>query len=165
MYDDNFLIGKSDINQQHYDVLIFASRNTITANIPHFIEIIAPYAFYNCKNLHQVIFSEHSKLRSIEKEAFSHSSIQNISIPPHLTKIGEGAFSYSTIKQMIVTIDSELRTIEKNSFFFSSLQSFSIPPSLIVLKDGWCVGLIFIEKIYSFGKKSKIFIIWQTLHH
>ena len=37
-YDDKFILGKSSIEQDFYDQLVFSARNIETANIPSFIE-------------------------------------------------------------------------------------------------------------------------------
>ena len=66
-YENEFLIGKSDLNNDEYDRLVFASRNIIKATILSFIKEISSYSFSECK-------------------------IESIEIPSNVTKIGAGAF-------------------------------------------------------------------------
>lgn len=44
-YNDSFIIGKSDIKSDNFDILYFARRDIENAIIPPFIKIIAPFAF------------------------------------------------------------------------------------------------------------------------
>lgn len=67
-FDNKFIIGKSKIEQDNYDVLVFGVRNIKTALIPSFIEKIGPYVFDYCKQLKTVDFSADSKLSIIEKK-------------------------------------------------------------------------------------------------
>ena len=56
MYDDKLLIGKSNLEEEKYDVLVFCCRDVEKITIPNFIEIISPYAFDSCKRLQQIEF-------------------------------------------------------------------------------------------------------------
>ena len=92
-YEDKFIIGKSTIEKENFDVLIFCNRDVKNAKIPNFIEIIGSYAFDQCYKLQKVEISEDSKLRKIGKYSFSFSSIESIKISHHITHIDEGASS------------------------------------------------------------------------
>ena len=49
--DWKFIIGKSDIKNDGYDIFVFAVRDIIEALIPSYIKIIGLHAFNNCANL------------------------------------------------------------------------------------------------------------------
>lgn len=48
-FENNFLLGKSSLMNDVYDILLFARRDIEIANIPPNIKIISPYAFEFCK--------------------------------------------------------------------------------------------------------------------
>ena len=60
------IIGKSTLEQEHYDVLVFCIRNIENIKIPDFIEIIDSYSFQECHKLQSVEFP--SNLKIIEKK-------------------------------------------------------------------------------------------------
>lgn len=62
--------------------------------IPTSVVSIGDGAFDSCETLATVSFSdaEHSKLKTIGKEAFAHCAVTSIRLPASLTKIGVGAF-------------------------------------------------------------------------
>lgn len=90
---NKYLLKKSSIERENYDVLVFAPRNIKNADIPDFIEIIGPYAFQN-NNVSIVSISKESKLQKIDKFAFSRSNIRAINIPSNVKIIGENSFSF-----------------------------------------------------------------------
>ena len=97
---DKLIIGKSDTKSGTFDVLYFACRDVKTVKFPQMIRMIASFsfansniekivisskveqigtkAFYSCKKIKNVVFEKGSKLKIIEKEAFSRSSLQEI---------------------------------------------------------------------------------------
>lgn len=138
-YDGKYIIGKSSIEHENFDVLIFCNRDVKTAKIPNFIEIIGPYAFEQCFDLQKVEIPNDSKLRKICKNSFSFSSIEQIFIPPHITFIGERAFfSCFQLRQVEILENSELQIIDKEAFNKTSIESITIPSNLIELREGWC---------------------------
>lgn len=138
-YDDKFIIGKTSIEQDNYDVLVFCNRDVEIAKIPNFIEIIGSYAFNECFKLQKVEIQNDSKLRIIGKHAFSFASIENISIPHHVTYIGEDAFySCYQLQRVEIPTNSELRIIDKEAFKCTSIESIRIPSNVIELKESWC---------------------------
>ena len=138
-YDDKFIIGKTSIEQDNYDVLVFCNRDVEIAKIPNFIEIIGSYAFNECFKLQKVEIQNDSKLRIIEKHAFSFAFIENISIPHHVTYIGEDAFySCYQLQRVEIPTNSELRIIDKEAFNSTSIESIRIPSTVIELRENWC---------------------------
>ena len=128
-YDDKMIIGKSSIDKNNYDMLVFCSRNVKKAKIPDFIEIISSYAFEFCNQLQSIEFSTDSKLQIIEKNAFHLTSLNKIMIPRHINKIGNNAFSYCiNLRKIEFQTNSELQIIESDAFDNTPIISFSIPP-------------------------------------
>lgn len=127
-FNDSFILGKSNQDDEVFDILIFARRDIQTAVIPHFIKKIAAYGFNECKNLKNVIFEPNSELVAIEKHAFSNSSLNEIIIPQHAVYIGQYAFSECMqLKSIKFAKNSELQFIDESAFFNSSIENFLIP--------------------------------------
>lgn len=74
--NSDFIIGKSNDKIPNYDVLCSARRDIEMAYIPSFIEIIDSCAFNSCEKLKTIEFTSDSKLRIIENNAFSESSLK-----------------------------------------------------------------------------------------
>lgn len=125
------IIGKSSIEQDNYDVVVFCFRNVEHVKIPNFIRIIDSYAFSECQKLKSVEFTSDSELHTISKYAFSLSSITNFSIPRSVKILDEHCFSNcKQFKKIEIPFNSQLQIIGKYAFFFSAIQSFSVPPQL-----------------------------------
>lgn len=162
-YEGNIVIGKSDIENDEFDVLVFVGRNTKSFIIPPFITKISPHAFSksqienlyippqitaigenafdNCTQLKKVEFSENSKLRVIEDLTFRMTSIESIYIPSNIVSINGQAFSCCKQLRLIdFSSDSKLKTISKNAFFETAIQSITVPPNVSELQEGWCSG-------------------------
>lgn len=122
-YDDKLILGKSDINSDNYDVLIFARRDIIDVEIPTNIKRIAPFAFHE-------------------------STVRNVFIPLHVTYIGDHAFSCCPqLDRFEVSNDSELQTIDEYAFSYSLIRYFSIPSCLLEFKTGIFAGTVGINEI------------------
>ena len=134
-YEDKFLIGKSDAKSDNFDSLYFARRDLSSATIPSFIRYIKPYSFEQCCQLETIEFPENSELKSIEKFSFYQSAIKNISLPVHITEIGDYAFYFSNLKRVRIHKNSEIRMIGKLAFDNSSIEWFSIPINITIIKE------------------------------
>lgn len=77
------------INMTNYTV---TGANFKTITIPSSITTIGMAAFYQCKNLSTVIFSEGSQLTTIDDNAFEGTNITYFVIPNGVTFIGNYAF-------------------------------------------------------------------------
>ena len=89
-YKDKFILEKSSLNKETYDILVFSIRDVETVTIPDSVEIIKQFCFSDCKNLQKVEMSNNSKLRIIESNAFSGSSIECLTIPPLVDVLADG---------------------------------------------------------------------------
>lgn len=130
-YDNKYILGKSDIYSDNFDVILFARRDIEVADIPSFITQIGPNAFSCCKQLKQVIFEPDTKLEIIDKSSFEESSIESIKIPSTVTTIGKNAFS-KCYKLLNFNFDenSQLKQIGEYSFVFDSFEKIIIPPQV-----------------------------------
>ena len=90
--DDKYLIGKTDPNNEEFDILLFACRDIQEISIPSNIKIISSYAFENCNNLRKVEISPNSNLQIIGPHAFTDSNIESIFIPSKVSIICTEAF-------------------------------------------------------------------------
>lgn len=82
-----------------------------------------------------------SELRINGKSVFNNSSIESFPIPPHLTSIGDFAFSIcKRLHQIEIKENAELKSVGRCVFFSTPIKSFFIPSTLIETRDGWCGG-------------------------
>lgn len=126
-YDD-FILGKSNLESDDYDVLLFAPRNIKIANIPPFIKKIGPASFHKCSQLEQVNFTRDSKLQLICNHAFASSSIKSIIIPSQVYKLEKKSFSNCYfLEEVDFAENSELRSFGDRCFNLSSLKKIRIP--------------------------------------
>lgn len=128
MYENKFILGKSSIENEDYDSLVFCFRNIENkVKLPNFIKIIEPNAF-ECCTLQILEISADSKLQMIGNGAFYGSLIKCFSFPINIKKISIEAFS-SCKKLRFVDIPkkSELQIIEESAFYLSSINYIFIP--------------------------------------
>lgn len=127
-FGDKFVIGKSTIDQDNYDVLVFCTCNDERITIPSFIKIIGSCAFQSCKSLKEVEFLPNSELQIIDDYAFSNSLIEKMSIPSTVKRIGKCAFnSCSDLRTVQIPDNSELEIIDKYAFYMSAIESLFLP--------------------------------------
>ncbi|KAK8883702.1 hypothetical protein M9Y10_042800 [Tritrichomonas musculus] len=132
--DNKLLLGKSHIESDNYDVLIFARRDIKDVIIPSFVRKIGSRAFEDCTYLRSIVFSDDSQLVSIGDHAFASSSINEILIPSTVKRIGNFAFNYCLkLKKVFFMDDSDLFSIGKYAFNSSSITSIILPPKLSVI--------------------------------
>lgn len=74
------------------------------------------HAFSTCFKLKKIEFKKNSQLQKICSDAFDHASIESISIPPHVTKLGSGIFYRSRIQIIEFDKNSEIPFIDQLSF-------------------------------------------------
>lgn len=89
-------------------------------SIPAKVTQIEMNAFFNCKKLRKVEFSEKSEIERIGRFAFAHSSLESFVIPSAVKKIDEFAFSFCNNLHIIeIEDDSELASLDKKWFGYS----------------------------------------------
>lgn len=90
----NIIVGKSDINNPNFDVLIYVNKNLNTLTIPSYIKYIDSYIFDECDQLESVVIQENSELTYLN-DCFSSSSFSSLTIPSTVEVIKEN-WCYST---------------------------------------------------------------------
>lgn len=114
--------------EDNYDCLIYGVNNIKSVIVPSSIEHICNYAFDGCEKLKKIEIQNDSKLKTINKESFSFTSIDKIRIPSQVELIGYGAFSFcTTLKQVDFEDDSKLKTIGYEAFAATRITSIIIP--------------------------------------
>ena len=130
-YNDNLIIGKSSIENDCYDSIVFCNRNAIKVKIPSFIKIIEDCAFETCFFIQNIEIQENSQLQIIKSSAFYSSSITKFTFPSHLTQIHSFAFNGCIeLRRIEFQKNSELKLIGSNAFNETEIGCFSIPPSV-----------------------------------
>ena len=129
--DGKYLLGKSNPNNDEFDVLLFASRDIEEISILSSITIISSFSFSGCKNLTKVEIPTNSNLQIIESDAFSYSSIYEFYIPSKLSTICEAAFhNCQNLTKIIIPPDTNLQEIKSGTLNFSNLEEFYIPSNI-----------------------------------
>lgn len=135
-YKNDFLLGKSNQNENTFDVLITANHNLKDITIPSFIKYIDDCAF-SLFNIVSVKFDENSQLKSINKYAFNNIKCMNIILPSSLEKIEENTFYQSVINnENIFSRNFNLNSIGDYSFYLSLINKILIPSSVKYLGKG-----------------------------
>lgn len=126
-YENGFLLGKTNQNNDDFDKLIFANRNITTTSIPSNIKKILSSAFSECKNLKKMNLLN-TELISIGESSFKNSSVEELYIPSSVTNIEHSVFSScKNLHTLEIPEESNLQFIGNSSFCCSSLKSISIP--------------------------------------
>lgn len=129
--DHKIVVGKSSPNNVGFDVIIFAGRGIEQVFIPSEIKYIDSYAFYFCKKLKKIIFSNDIQLISIGKKAFAGLKIQSIDIPSSLNSISSGCFfQCKNLKTINIPENSQLESIEDYAFDRLKINELYLPPKL-----------------------------------
>lgn len=127
---------------------IIIPRSVFCNSQEYVVTCIIENAFQFSKCVKSIQFPEDSGLLFIDKNAFSHSTLETIKIPSKLTKIDESAFSFCThLKTVFLSNYSNLKTIEKCAFQMSTIENLSIPSNIIELKEGWCCSVTMLNRI------------------
>ena len=117
LYDDKFVLKKSNVTNKDYDVLVLAKRDIETAILPDFIKQIGQLAFNECKKLKSVEIPENSKLQIIENKAFCQSSIENISLPSNLIELKNGwCYDPSNLNEIKINQNNQYFQYYQNDF-------------------------------------------------
>jgi hypothetical protein len=95
--------------------------------LPNKLQYIKDKAFYECRNLKKVEWS--NNLISLGKYAFAKTELETICFPKNLLTISEGCFSECRSLQT-VKLNNELRSIEKDAFESTAIESVEIPENV-----------------------------------
>lgn len=156
-YENKIIIGKSNINQNNYDELLFCNRDTKNITIPNFIKHIKSYSFEDCNQLQTLEIPEDSQLQTIEDNSFAISSIKNIKIPSQVIRIGKCAFfKCDQLQRIEFSPDSKLQIIDDYSLDGLLIKSITIPSEVIQIGNCAFSDGIQIIEIHSNSKLKSI---------
>ena len=65
--EHKYLLKKSSLESDVFDVIVFVPRNIVNAIIPSYIKMINSCAFYQLENLKTITFDQNSSLEIIKK--------------------------------------------------------------------------------------------------
>ncbi len=103
-------------------------------NIPRSVEKIEYQAFTQMGNLAHVYFEEGSNLKEMGDEVFYYTlSLQEITLPEGLKKIGTGTFMTSAAGKIVMP--ESLHTIPADTFYYSSLYDVTISDHVSYIGD------------------------------
>lgn len=96
----------------------FAADNLslTTFTVPATVEKIGRQAFYGCRALKVVDFSQATNLKEIESNAFAATGIEEIVLPASLTKLGREVFEDCTYLRSVTFTDSNVRVLPTETF-------------------------------------------------
>lgn len=127
---------------------VFIPRSIIYQSQEFLIVNISKGSFKDSSDIKTVKFPSNSFIQTIEEESFAFSTIESISIPSQVKKIGEKSFYFcSKMKNIIIPNDSQLQVIEKEAFRGTLIENIFIPSTLSDLQDGWCSGMSKLKNI------------------
>ena len=123
---NRYEIYDKEIDKPEFFRIINELRNINIVTIPNFVSIIGEEAFLN-SFIQQIIFSENSRLTTIESNAFYGSLLTNINLDNciNLRKIGNNAFDECPLTN--ITIPNSVTKIGDNAFDGCPLISITIP--------------------------------------
>lgn len=103
---------------------------------------------FNLIRVKSIQFQEDSKLETIDRNSFSHSSFEHITIPSRVTRIEERTFSeMNDLISVNFQPNSELKYIGKNVFDQSSINELTLPSCVEEFCEGWCYSTPNLNKI------------------
>ena len=70
LFEDKMIIGKTNIEEDNYDCLIFCVRDIKHIQIPNFIEHICSYSFERCNQLDEIIIPSDQNLKLLANMHF-----------------------------------------------------------------------------------------------
>lgn len=127
-FDNKFLLSKTNEKGEEFDNIIFVRRDIENeVAIPDFVTRISPFSFSFCLNLKSIVFSQNSKLNSIEINSFSSSRIESIVFPSTLQSLDEGwcSFTSNLSKVFISPQNCHFSYIEGNCVVSDSILIFA----------------------------------------
>lgn len=130
--DHKIVIGKSDLNSETYDVLIFVSREIVKVFVPAFIKKINSCSMSDCTFMRKIEFEENSQLQVIDEGSFSGCNLTSISFPNELKIVEKNSFFLCSELKTVEFLSDEIE-LKYNSFSdCESLLLISIPNARLV---------------------------------
>ncbi|KAK8845986.1 hypothetical protein M9Y10_020924 [Tritrichomonas musculus] len=158
LYNNEILVGKSNLESPDFDVLLFARRDIEKVTIPSFIKIIDSFSFDSCNMLNQISFADNSKLQIIGNSAFYNCCFDAITIPSQVVEMRKRSFQCcNKLERIEFDHHSELKRIGKYVFAHSSIQTISIPSKVEDIGASWCFNANFLETV-KIGPNNQNFI-------
>jgi hypothetical protein len=99
-----------------------------TVRVPASVKVLHCGSFSYCAALTRIIFQKGTRIREIQSESLSYSSLRSIVIPATVRLLGRSCFSNCKALELLrFEADSCLRRIEDFAFWLSSLSSICLP--------------------------------------
>ena len=111
--------------------------------VPEGVRVIANDAFYNRKELKEVVLP--AGVEVIGGGAFCDSGLEKITLPEDLKRIGSEVFSGVNITKL--SLPEGLEHIEKSAFSGSFIQELTIPNTVIYMEPGALEGMVKLQKL------------------
>lgn len=93
----------------------FKNSKIESITIPTSVKEILSKAFYNCKNLKEVVFKKGSKMKTIGKDAFYQcTNLAKINLPNGLEQIGVYCFAFSGLEE--INFPTSVREVGAGAF-------------------------------------------------
>ena len=138
--DHKIILGKSNLDSEFFDVLVFACRDiNKKVTIPSYIKHICSGAFDQCKQMKQIEFEENSQLETIGRTCFSYGEFEYIKFPSKLKSIGPELFNQAHIKTCEFDENCPLKVIPNSTFNCTSLKTISLPKDLFSFERNWAI--------------------------
>lgn len=149
MVNKTAVISHAAANSPSSPRIIIIPRSISYQSKEYVITRILNGSFQFKSSIRTVQFAPDSAIEVIEKAAFSRSSIETISIPPHLTEIGNFAFSdCQNLKEVKIPPNSELKRIGEQAFCNTAIESLFIPSKTSELCSGFALKTPNLNKVH-----------------
>lgn len=129
--DNKLLLGKSEDENDEFDILLFACKDIKEAQITSNIKIITSYSFFGCQQLTKVEIPLNSNLQKIGDYAFSETKITRIFIPSNVSMICKSAFDDCYLLSKVGI--PNLQTIGENAFSGTQITHIFIPSNVLTI--------------------------------
>ena len=119
----------------------FVNTNIERLIVSSSVKTLGKFAFYNCKQLREVVFEPGSCLERIEEDCFRECGLTRIVIPGSVQHIGEFSFySCYQLCEVVFEPGSHLESVTDSCFFSCGLREIVVPRSVRAIGDGTFYG-------------------------
>ncbi|KAK8849967.1 hypothetical protein M9Y10_018560 [Tritrichomonas musculus] len=122
---NKIMIGKSNIEQDDFDILMFACRDIKNVVVPSYIKRINSSAFFECRHLKNVEISDDSQLQSIGDCCFSYTTVRRITLPKNVVSSGSMTFSFTSLYSFEAL--AETFSFGEDVFEHTIMETISLP--------------------------------------